>query len=131
VSVVGHEEVFDAKSSIGEDNDLSDSFDDSDGSRNAELRSGDVPSGICVDTPADAEVERMEYHDLTFDEAVRVLTPKSHPTLHPEFLILPNLRNGQHQCDIGRKRSKTKEDCSGKCSPLFPAGAPIGVAFYE
>jgi hypothetical protein len=131
VSVVEDEEVFEDKSSIGDDNELCDSFDNSEGSRNAELRSGDVPSGICVDTPADAEVERMEYHDLTFDEAVRVLTPKSHPTLRPEFLILPSIRNGRCQCDIGRKSSKTKEDCSGKCSRLFTAGAPIGVAFYE
>jgi hypothetical protein len=63
----------------------------------------------------------MEYHDLTFDEAVRVLTPKSSPALRPESLVCPRFRKSRFRFKIGRKVSKAREEWSGKRPPVLNA----------
>jgi Leucine-rich repeat (LRR) protein len=41
-------------------------------------------SRIQITAPAEAEVEKMEYHEITFDEAVRALTPSFQPIVRFE-----------------------------------------------
>jgi hypothetical protein len=97
------EETAEHESSIGDAKDWSDSS--GEGQR---LHHAALEPGVRVLALTDAEVERMEYHDLTFDEAVRVLTPKGRPTLWPDFLILPMFKKDQFRCAIDRKSQKPR-----------------------
>jgi hypothetical protein len=66
---------------------LTESSNDSD-SEDLTLIGPEIDSSVKMDQPAEATVERLEYQNLTFDEAVAALTPSFQPVIPIDDLLM-------------------------------------------
>jgi hypothetical protein len=85
-------------------------------------RNGAEVSDIRIASPVDPEVERMEYIDLTFEEAVRMITPKFQPVLPIDTLSIGTHSSStdllsmdgvdQELVDVGEGMTSGSDSCS-------------------
>jgi hypothetical protein len=109
------------KDSFGDCDDLSltESWNDSD-SQDLALTGPGVESSIKVGQPAEVNVEKMEYHDLTFDEAVAALTPRFQPVIEDDDLVMDggSSESDPFECSETRRVGERKRLSRGN-SPLL------------
>jgi hypothetical protein len=110
---------------------LSDGWDDSSDLVELDLlgQSTIVTPGMPTMACTDAEVERMEYHDLSFEEAVKVLTPKCRPPLPVSALLKSPWSVGRREGERGETRKGKGEEWTRSGSPLVMRGSR-GNPFY-